>query len=378
MESLGQLAGGIAHDFNNLLGAILGNASLLMDSDNLDGEDQESLEQIIVASNRSADLTRQLLSFSRKGKLRHSVLDLHVILGEVAALLTRSIDRRISISLQLEAERPFVDGDPSMLHNALLNLGVNARDAMSKLPSEVGLNDQLVLSTTEIYLDKKSASLLSEQLLPGWYVQIVVSDTGCGIDPKIMDKIFEPFFTTKEEGKGTGLGLAGVYGCIKSHKGSLTVKSKPNTGTSFTILLPRSQDTAKPAPTEGTPVVGQGGRILFVDDDEILRQTMSRTLDRLGYESITCSDGLEAVEYYSENHAEIDLIVLDLIMARMGGEEAFYRLMQINPEAKILISSGFARNNLVEELIREGACGFLGKPFNMHELAKALAANITV
>jgi PAS domain S-box-containing protein len=377
MEAIGQLAGGIAHDFNNLLSGILGNADFLQNSNRLTGDDRECLKQIILASERSAVLTRQLLSFSRKGQLQNTAVNIHDLIGEVIALLSRSIDRRIKISRDLQAKHPFVDGDPSMLQNALLNLGVNARDAMSKAPSEAGSLDELTFSSTEVYLDKESAGLRSDELKPGWYIQVCVRDTGCGMTPQVLDRVFEPFFTTKEVGKGTGLGLASSYGCMKTHNGSLAVESEPMVGTSFTIMLPRSINVSHGPATEEVHVAKDGGTILFVDDDEILRQIMVRTLKRLGYEVVTCNDGVEAIEYYENNHHNIDLIILDLIMSRMGGEVAFRHLMEINPQARILISSGFARNHSVEELIRQGACGFLGKPYKISELSAVLAAHIS-
>ncbi len=378
MEAIGQLAGGIAHDFNNLLSSILGNADLMRSSEALTDEDRECLDQIVVASERSADLTRQLLSFSHKGKLQNTAVNVHDLIGEVITLLSRSIDRRIKISRKLNADHPFVNGDSSMLQNALLNLGVNARDAMSKTPADADSLDELIFSSTEVYLDQESALQRSDELEPGWYIQICVSDTGCGMSPHVLERIFEPFFTTKEVGEGTGLGLASSLGCMETHNGSLAVVSELDVGTTFTIMLPRSAEVSQDRPRQEVHISGDGSKILFVDDDDILRQTMVRVLRRLGYEVVACQDGLEAIEYYEQNFDNIDLIILDLIMPRMGGDEAFQHLMKINPEARILISSGFAKNNSVEELIRLGACGFLGKPFNIAELSSVLAVHVSV
>lgn len=373
MEALGQLAGGIAHDFNNLLTSIIGNAELLMADAKPESEEAELCDEIIVASTRSADLTRQLLSFSRKGQLQNTPIDLHVLVREVAQLLSRSIDRRITIVQELEAENPTVVGDPTMLQNALLNLGVNARDAMSKGSGAEGQADRLTFHTNNVAVDRAYLEEHSLDLTPGQYVCVSIGDTGCGIEPDLVARIFEPFFSTKPTGKGTGLGLASVYGCAQSHRGTITVSSTPNEGSTFTLYLPEGAIQIQEDAPETGAVVHVGGNIMLVDDDESLRKTTERALKHMGYTVTTCCDGAEAVEYYKDHVADIDLIILDLIMPRMGGEEAFQRLMAIDRNVRILISSGYSRNRAVDDLIAAGACGFLGKPFQLEKLARTVS-----
>ena len=367
MEAVGQLAGGVAHDFNNILMGIMGHAELLLEEMPHGSSQAEALRLIINASTRAGDLTRQLLSFSRKGKLQTTPLDMHKMVREVVALLSRSFDRRIIIEMELNAPRSTIMGDPSMLQNAILNLGVNARDAMTRDKVEQGAVCRLTFAT-------RIVEMAAENGGPhGSCLELSVSDTGTGIEPHIQPMIFEPFYTTKAPGEGTGLGLAGVHGCIESHGGSVSLESELGKGSTFRLLLPLHSEEVVPVPVQTEEFAHDSGHILLVDDEEILRNFAKVALSRFGYRVTCCSDGLEAVEYFQDHHSKVDLVILDLIMARMGGEEAFGRMKEIDPQVKVLISSGFSRDNIVSELIDGGAIGFLSKPYKLGELSREVS-----
>lgn len=372
MEAIGKLAGGVAHDFNNILMGILGHAELLLEEATPGSSQAEALRLIINAATRAGDLTQQLLSFSRKGKMQTRPVDLHDIVREVVSLLEHSIDRGIEIEMKLDAPQHMVDGDPSLLQNAILNLGVNARDALDPSRIEPGSPRQLTFATRVVEAEIEDES----DECPG--LELTVQDTGCGIDPQLHPLVFEPFFTTKAPGEGTGLGLAGVRGCVQSHGGSIDLESEPGHGTVFRILLPLGRTDAP----QVTPAAGQRrtgtGHILLVDDEEILRNFARVALTRLGYQVTVCADGVEAVDYFEAHHETVDLVILDLIMNRMGGEEAFRRMRAIDPGVRVLISSGFSRENVVSELEAEGALGFLGKPYKLNEMSRVVASVIGV
>jgi CheY-like chemotaxis protein len=291
--------------------------------------------------------------------------DVHQILGEVVRLLSRSIDPRIAIETDLAAERSIVRADPVQLQNAFLNLAVNARDAMPN-------GGTLTFSTRDLEHGDEGDG--DERVARGPYVETTVSDTGTGMGPELLERIFEPFFTTKEAGAGTGLGLASVYGCVHGHRGFVRVESEEGRGSTFRVLLPCLSETAHSAAhgLQDEPVHGTG-RILVVDDEEIVRNFAARALRGLGYTVTTCRDGVEAVRWYEEHHGEVDLVVLDLIMPRMSGAETFHRLREIDRSAPILLASGFSRGRVASALLEEGARGFLNKPFGIVELSQAIA-----
>jgi len=369
MDAIGQLAGGVAHDFNNMLAGILSSAELL--AQDFQEEDRRSrlVKLIASASHRAADLTGKLLSFSRKGKVLSTPVDLHRIIQDALLLLQRSIDRRIELQLDLEAgSEPHVMGDPSQLENALLNIAINARDAMP----EGGL---LRIRTQTVDLDAAFCSSSSFPLVPGPFVKIVISDTGCGIPPEILDRIFEPFFTTKPVGKGTGLGLSAVYGIVKDHKGLLEVNSTPQVGTSFTIYLPLDSRTPAPASLPDDPHAHRGaGTILVIDDEDVVRSTLAMVLQSLGYDVILAQDGMEGLGLYETNAQNIQLVLLDMVMPGLSGKETFRRLRALDPSVRVIISSGFSSDLSITGLMEEGLRGFLHKPFGRSELMKALEA----
>ncbi len=366
MEAVGQLAGGVAHDFNNLLTAIMGSAALLAMRLGEDHEEAGLVEQITLASGRAADLTKQLLAFSRKGRMQSTSVDLHEIVGEVQRLLARSIDRRIEIVRDLQADRSAVHGDPTQLQNALLNLCVNARDAMPQ-------GGTLTLATRNVKLSRDELEHWPEDLVPGEYIQLEVRDTGVGMDEALQARVFEPFFTTKAEGEGTGLGLAGVYGCVQGHDGAIRIESAPGQGATFRLLLPISGSRTKHRPRRQSEGVVRGaGTVLIIDDEEVVRKMLAKALGDLGYEVLTAVDGMDGIETFADAHDEIDVVVLDMVMPRLSGEETFYQLQQIDPGVPVLVSSGYARNSAVERLAQAGAAGFLAKPFQLDELSRLL------
>ncbi len=366
MEVVGQLAGGIAHDFNNMLAGIMSAADLLKFRMSDEDRNMKLVDTILNAATRSAELTRELLAFSRKGRAKNNVpVVINDIVTAVIDLLERTIDKQIHLIARLDAENSTVTGDSTLLQNALLNLGVNARDAMPE-------GGTLTYSTLIVTLDDAFCKYNHGSIVPGRYLQISVSDTGVGIPKEIIDRIFEPFFTTKETGKGTGLGLAAVYGTVKDHHGSINVYSEPGHGTVFNLFIPLSSAESEAAlPIEGL-IHGSGG-ILLVDDEEMIRSMGRELLTELGYTVYMAEDGCKAEELYSLHKEEITLVVLDMIMPKMNGKETYLKLREINPDVRVLLCSGFHREGTTQELIKFGAKGFIKKPYSMIELSQAVS-----
>jgi PAS domain S-box-containing protein len=358
MEAFGQLAGGIAHDFNNMLSIIQGSAQLIeMELKTADGDLKKNINMIVDTTRRAADLTRQLLAFARKGNYKVALLDMHEVVHSVIGLLDHTIDKRIRVVERFNAPRSTIMGDYAQLQNALLNLALNARDAMPE--------GGILTFATEIAGTHGPAG-------HGNYLLVKVSDTGCGMDEKTRIRAFEPFFTTKEPGKGTGLGLAGVYGTVKNHNGIVELESEPNKGTTITLFFPLSiMGAEKPADRPKTAEKGSG-MILVVDDEEFIRAVVAEILESLGYCVVTKKDGLEAIEYYTVHHAEIDAIIVDMIMPRMGGYACIKKLKEINPQARILISSGYSLVSDTQQIISQGIAGFIQKPFEINDLSQML------
>jgi PAS domain S-box-containing protein len=365
LESIGQLAGGIAHDFNNLLTGIQGNAQLLRMEMSSETPHSEYCDDIVQAAMRGSDLTRKLLNFARREKFATVNVDIHQIIQEVCDLLRHSIDRRIEIELSLRANRATVAGDPSQLQNALLNLGLNARDAMTD-------GGKLVYATREMHVGPDEDHVAGDQLSPGTYIEVDVSDDGVGMTEEIRRRIFDPFFTTKEPGRGTGLGLAGVYGTVRGHGGAVTVYSRPGHGTTMKVFLPTTTDQAEvsastaPEPTE---FAGRG-RILIADDEDLVRNFAAEVLQQMGYEVRTASDGPSALS--TADQGAFDLFLIDLIMPRMSGMEVLRRLRRKHPDIPVVVTSGFSAQMAWEDLEAEGAGHFLAKPFGMSDLVSML------
>ncbi|NTV50362.1 MAG: response regulator [Geobacteraceae bacterium] len=365
MDVVGQLAGGIAHDFNNMLAGIMAAAELL--KRRLQGDDRNNklVDTIIEATTRSADLTRELLTFSRKGTTITNPVRIHDIIAAVISLLERTIDKQIQIKSRLDDSNPVVMGDQTQLQNALLNLGVNARDAMPD-------GGTLTYATTVKMLDESACRLMNISLASGRYLEIAVSDTGVGMTKEVIGHIFEPFFTTKQVGKGTGLGLASIYGTVRGHQGELYVQSEPGVGSVFKIYLPMVECEIVPPVSNDDTVAGKGG-ILLVDDEKILREVGQDLLVDLGYTVYIAENGEQALEVFAANRGDISLVMLDMIMPKMGGKEAFLRLRDMDPDLRVLFCSGFSREGTGEELLGLGASGFIQKPYNRSELSRAVA-----
>lgn len=365
MEAFGQLAGGIAHDFNNMLGVIIGAAQLLeqkLTDSNTDCK--RHIDMLIDTVKRAADLTQQILAFARKGDFKMVPVEGREVIRTVVGLLRHTFDRRIRIVERLNASHSTIKGDFAQLQNVLLNLAINARDAMPE-------GGTLTFSTEEA---GPGVSVVGHGPADfGSYLIVKVSDTGCGMDEKTKRRAFEPFFTTKDQGKGTGLGLASVYGTIKSHNGLIELESEPGKGTTFTLFLPLIAATAPKLKEERTPLEKGSGTIMVVDDEEDLRFIAGELIKSLGYNVVTCKDGVEAIDYYAVHHTAIDAVIVDIIMPRMGGYDCIIKLKQINPAARVLVSSGYGLPSDTQMIITKGIAGFIQKPFCIEELSQALS-----
>jgi PAS domain S-box-containing protein len=367
MEAIGQLAGGVAHDFNNLLTAILGNVSLLLSNLSPHDPNRDLLRAVEKAGLRAAELTRQLLGFSRQSMLRLEPTNLSASVQETIGILGRTIDPRIQVEVRLEEKLWPVLADPSAISQVLLNLCLNARDAMPE-------GGRLVLETENIVLGEDYAHLHLEAR-PGEFVRLRVSDTGQGIPPEVRPRIFDPFFTTKGPGKGTGLGLAMVFGIVKQHQGWIDCYSEVGQGTRFDIYLPRETGTS-PAPAPApvpTPTGGGSETILLVDDEAIIRSLGRTVLQRLGYRVLLAEDGRQAVELYRRERDRIDLVILDLTMPNLSGRDAFRQLMQIDPSVRVVFASGYSADH-IGDFEKEGALGFINKPYRPQDLASTVRA----
>lgn len=372
MDVVGQLAGGVAHDFNNMLTAIIGSAEMMERYVKDNPAQAKLLGTIQEAAGRSADLTGQLLAFSRKGSTMTVQLWINKTILSVIGLLERTIDKNIRIETRLTAVHDMVIGDPTQLQNALLNLGINARDAMPD-------GGTITYSTATVLLDSTYCGSHGSHIHPGHYVEISVSDTGTGIKKEIIEHIFEPFFTTKEIGKGTGLGLAAVYGSVKEHQGSINVYSETGLGTVFKLYLPLAgEQISTDIPLEKVHC-GSGG-ILLVDDERLIREMGQALLEEHGYLVYLAENGAQALEVYEREREHIAVVILDVVMPVMGGKEALQRLTAAYPDVKVLISSGFHQDETNDSFIKLGAIGFIQKPYRTRELFKVVdgAMQITI
>lgn len=371
MDAIGQLAGGVAHDFNNMLGGIMSAAQLLkLPKMKLDENGIKYVDMILQASSRAADLTAKLLAFGRKGKIASTALNIHNTIEDAIAILNRTIDKKVRISHKKNAKNSMVVGDSSGLQNALMNLGINASHAMPN-------GGEIYLETSNILLNKTYCDASPFKIEPGEYIEITIRDTGCGIPLENIRKIFEPFYTTKGPGEGTGLGLAAVYGTIKDHHGAINVYSEVGTGTAFHIYLPCSEGSIEEEQIK-TEVLSGTGKILLVDDEEIIRITGKQMLEEMGYTVLLAENGREAVDLFLKLYSEIDLVIMDMIMPEMNGREAFSKLKEIDKNCKVAFSSGFPKYDSLTELRESGLVGFIQKPYRDYELSGLLAEALEV
>jgi two-component system cell cycle sensor histidine kinase/response regulator CckA len=365
MEAIGTLAGGVAHDFNNLLQVILGYADMLLQKKQNEDPDRKGLLAIRRAAKDGGDLVRELLTFSRKAGIASRPINLNDEVKRIQELLSRTIPKMIEIELDLADELKTVSADPRHMEQVLLNLAINARDAMPE-------GGKLTIETKNAILDAEYCRF-NLQVEPGEYVRLAVSDTGHGMDRDTVEHIFEPFYTTKSTGKGTGLGLATVFGIVKSHGGHITCSSEPNMGTTFKIYLPTVASDREKEPETITETIPRGTEtVLIVDDEPVILELGQEILRACGYAVLTASNGQDALELYRRKKDEIALVILDLIMPHMGGRECLEQLLKIDPDVRVLVGSGAAFNESTKEAIEHKAAGFISKPYEAKELLRAV------
>ena len=362
MEAVGTLAGGIAHDFNNILTAIIGNAQLGLARVRPEDQLYEHLIEIEHSGKRAAELTRQLLIFSRREQLERTTVDLNDTIQEFSKLLRRIIGEDLELRFQPAADLSTVFADPGQMEQVLMNLAVNARDAMPE-------GGELLIETQNVMVDEAYCRL-RPHARPGKYVQISVTDNGVGMDTDTRQRIFEPFFTTKEVGKGTGLGLALAYGIIKQHEGMIHVYSEAGQGTTFKIFLPAQEKAVEGRVQETQPVLRGGPEtILIAEDDESLRKLLGGILTGLGYNVILTCDGKAAVETYSSHSGRIDLVMLDMVMPRMGGREAYERICTLGAQVAVIFMTGYSSEMAQNSFILETGAVFIQKPYGVGALS---------
>jgi signal transduction histidine kinase/sensor domain CHASE-containing protein/CheY-like chemotaxis protein len=368
LQAMGQLAGGIAHDFNNMLSAISGYAELI---EIKFAAGNEEIKKYVGAISRSAkrmtELAHQLLTFAHKDELQMVPVNLHEVITEVVQILKRTLDKRITITPQLSAAAPTLVGDPTQLQNALMNLAINARDAMPA-------GGRLTFATREVTMDEAAAKRIQPlSPPPGRYLRVSVVDTGTGIDDKIRGRLFEPFFTTKGAGRGTGLGLASVFGTVAGHHGGLEVHTALGQGTTFHLYLPQTAAAAGRDAAASRPLLPRGsGTVMVVDDEAESRQLAADLLRDLGYTVLLAPGAPEALELFRANAARIDMVLLDMVMPGMGGYDCFQALKAVRPDVQVLIISGYAINAEVRRVLDEKPAGYLPKPLDIRQLAVTL------
>lgn len=364
MEAIGTLAGGIAHDFNNLLMGIQGNISLTiseMDSESPLLENLKKVEQYVLDG---VELTKQLLGFARGGKYEVRLTDVNHLLKEQSLLFSRA-NKHISFETNYAPDLRCVEADRGQLEQVILNLYMNALQAM---PQEGTLTVQTANVTIE-----------TEQFKPyrvkaGRYIKITIADTGVGMDEATQRRIFDPFFTTREKGRGTGLGLASVYGIVKNHEGFIDVSSRQGRGTRFEVYFPATNKAAAPQDRVTDKTSRGVETVLLVDDEAMIIDVGTKMLTKLGYEVLTAGNGAEAVETYEVYQDKIDFVLLDMVMPIIGGGEAFDRLMEINPAVKVILCSGYSIDGQATDILNRGCNAFIQKPFNLKSLSQQIRA----
>jgi two-component system cell cycle sensor histidine kinase/response regulator CckA len=366
MEAIGQLAGGVAHDFNNILAAIMMQAEMAGSFGALPSRVEEFLNDIKVSAERAANLTRQLLAFSRRQVMQPRQLDLNEIVTSLAKMLQRFLGEEVRIQINLHPSALITYADAGMLDQALMNLAVNARDAMPK-------GGRLIIETAQRVITPDETRVLSD-IVPGRYVCLRVSDNGCGIPPETLPRIFEPFFTTKDPGKGTGLGLATVFGIVKQHRGLIRVYSEVNNGTIFQIFLPASDVSSESLEREAAKLKPRGGTetILVVEDEAEVRVLTQMVLESHGYHVLEASDGPAALRLWEQNEGRIDLLLTDMVMPELSGRELAAQLQQRKPNLKVIFTSGYSAELAGRELALEEGHNFLQKPWPLPQLLETV------
>jgi PAS domain S-box-containing protein len=369
LESLGVLAGGIAHDFNNILMGIMGHAELALDELPLLSPTRESLSEIMVASQRAAELCGQMLAYAGKGRFVKQDVSLQDVIEEILYMLKTCISKKATLNLNLEKSLPFMYGDPSQIRQILMNLVINASEALGDQSGVIAISTGTMDCSEEHFAN----GYIIASGKPGIYVYIEVSDTGCGMDEKTLERIFDPFFTTKFTGRG--LGLSAVIGLVNSHEGALRVYSKLGRGTVFKVLFPAVEASKqREAEDVARDTWRGGGTVLLVDDEDTVRAVSSKQLRRLGFDVLTAEDGQQAIDMYRERRADIALILLDLTMPHMNGEEAYRELRRIDPDVRIILVSGYSETDIAARFAGMGLAGCLQKPYTLAKLRALLAS----
>ena len=360
MEAIGTLAGGIAHDFNNILASIMGYTELALLDIEKESQIHEYLQAVMVAGNRAKDLVRQILTFSRQTEIQLQPLQMGFVLSEVFKLLRASLPSTVEVRLQTNSEAT-VMGDVTQIHQLVMNLCSNAAGAMEQA------GGTLTVALDDVRIDAPQPQGPSN-LPVGSYVMLTVSDTGHGMSPDIMGRIFDPFYTTKEEGKGTGIGLSAVHGIVKSHNGDITVESKPGKGSTFCVYLPAVESNRADKVEAQEAMPAQNETILLVDDERSIAEIGRQMLMRLGYQVLACTDSAEALEIFRSEHDKFDLVVCDMTMPNMTGEELAGKLRGIQPNIPIILCTGY--HNRVSELSARdmGVNAFMHKPVSMNQI----------
>ena len=366
MDAIGQLAGGVAHDFNNMLCGISGAAQLLETPGmQLNKEALGYVDMILMASTRASELTSKLLAFGRKGAIASTTVDIISILNDAYALLDKTINKKVKITVINDAQDHMIIGDHAGLENIFINLCINSSHA---LPN----GGEIKIKTKNINIDQKYCNKSQFDIQPGNYIEIKVIDNGSGIDSEVLHRIFDPFFTTKDLGNGTGLGLSAAYGTILKHNGAITVESMVGVGTTFTILfLCVESDEEIIQHSQG--IVKGSGTILLVDDEDVVRTTCMRMLKYMGYDVIIAKNGKEAVELFQQNYLSLDLVLMDMMMPIMNGREAFVKMKEIDSACNVVVFSGYTQSENIDDLKNMGLDGFINKPFKDYELSQLLA-----
>jgi two-component system cell cycle sensor histidine kinase/response regulator CckA len=369
MEAVGTLAGGVAHDFNNLLQVVLGFTEMLLLERSQADSEYADLQKILQAATSGAELVKQLLTFGRKVEPNLTTLDLNKHVLRVEKLISRTIPKMVDIRLNLSQDVGRICADPSQIEQILLNLALNARDAMPH-------GGTLVIDTSNVEIDQEFC-IGHVGAQPGEYVSIGVSDTGHGMSSEVIGKIFEPFYTTKEFGRGTGLGLAMVYGIVKQHGGYIFCESSLGKGTTFKLYFPTISSIEIPAAglIDLTQESGTES-VLLVDDEALVRELGDRILTARGYTVLKAGNGKEALDIYTREKDSISLIILDLIMPKMSGKDCLQKILDINPKIKVLIASGYAMDASTKECLNLGAKGFVAKPFRVKELLQQVRGTL--
>ncbi|MGD2089136.1 MAG: response regulator [Candidatus Aminicenantes bacterium] len=362
MEAIGTMAGGIAHDFNNLLMGIMGNVSLMLLNASSNHPHYSELKNIEQCVQKGADLTKQLLGFAMGGKYEATPTNLNEIIKKSSGMFNRT-RKEITIHEQYERDLRPVEVDRGQFEQVLVNLYVNAWQAMPG-------GGNIYLQTENVTLNKKEVKPYN--LKPGNYVKTSIRDTGVGMDEETQQRIFEPFFTTKEMGRGTGLGLASVYGIIKNHGGFIQVHSEKGKGTTFYIYLPASQKEIPEEKQLPERILEGTETVLLVDDEKFIIDVGEKILNRMGYKVLTANSGNEAIEIYEKNKEKINIVILDMIMPGLGGGETFDLLKTMNPDVKVLLSSGYSLDGQATEILERGCCGFIQKPFRVKALSQKI------